>query len=378
MVRSVQHDMLPHPTPDEWSRQQFIVAFKQQLNRTLRSTQRQLFDTVIAPHYERDHGHAPAQRETVREAVMAHPAWRSWSAMHRAAQELMWVAIGDSVFREREQLAGTAQAFRDSPTRRGSLDLDAEFVAPRGVTAVDIHLQPGGFALDLGGGDVSAGALYECGGNLYAFGQGIGRTDSKAAHVQRFIAERFPQLRPRRIVDLGCAAGSASVPYAQAFPDAEVHAVDVGAGMLRYAHARAEALGATVNFHQMDCAHLAFPDSYFDLIVSHNAMHEMSAATRRAMLRETWRLLAPGGVAVHQDVPLRFAGRSEFEKFELSWDTKFNNEPFWEVYANADVAADLRSAGIPEDCIHVGQLPQSNGSLPWYVAACWKPTRANT
>lgn len=372
MVRSVQHEMLPRPTADERSRQQFIVAFKQSLNRRLRSTQRQVFDASAAPEFEQVHGHAPTTRDEVREAMTAHPAWRSWSALNRAAQELMWIAVGDSIFRERDRLAAAAARLGGDAKNGGSLELDPEFVAPRGVTAVDIHLQTGGYAMDLGDGDVSAGALYECGGNLYAFGQGISRTDSKAGHVQRFIAERFPRLQPRRILDLACSAGSASVPYAQAFPQAQVHAVDVGSGMLRYAHARAEALGAAVHFHQMDCSQLRFPDGHFDLVVSHNAMHEMSDVTRRGMFREAWRVLAPGGVAVHQDVPLRFAGRSEFEKFELSWDTRFNNEPYWEVYANADLAADLRAAGVPDSQLHVGHLPAAGGSLPWYVATCWK------
>ncbi len=155
------------------------------------------------------------------------------------------------------------------------------------MTAVDTHLQTGGYAMDLGGGDCVAGAMYECGGNLYAFGQGISRTDSKARHVQRFIAERYPQLRPRRILDMGCSAGSASVPYALEFPDAEVHAIDIGSAMLRYAHARAESLGAAVHFHQMDCADTSFAAGSFDLVISHNLMHEISEATRRGMLRES-------------------------------------------------------------------------------------------
>lgn len=373
MVRSVRHEMLPQATPDEHSRQQFVVAFKQALNRGFRPTQRRLFEEVVAPEYERQHGHPPTTRDQIRDSMYGHTAYRSWSAFARAAQEQMWIAVGDSVFRDRERLAATA-ARLDDPTRRlGSLELDPEFVPPRGVTALDIHLQTGGYALDLGDNDCSAGALYECGGNLYAFGQGISRTDSKAAHVQRYIAEQFPQLKPRRILDMGCSAGSASVPYALAFPDAEVHAIDVGAGMLRYAHARAEALGAAVHFHQQDCANTKFADQSFDLIISHNMMHEISDATRRGMLRESWRLLAPGGVCVHQDVPLRFAGLSEFQKFEMSWDTLNNNEPFWEVYANADLAADMRAAGIPEDRMMIGSLPAAQGSLPWFVAACSKP-----
>lgn len=373
MVRSVQHEMLPHPTADEVSRQQFVVAFKRSLTRNLRSTQRQLFETVAAPEYRRAHGRTPETREEVREAMVVQPAWRSWSSFARSAQEQMWITLGDSVFRERAQLAARAAELTAPGRRRGSLELDPDFVPPRGVTAVDIHLQTGGYAMDLGGGDVTAGALYECGGNLYAFGNNIGRNDSKAAHVQRFIAERYPGFAPKRILDMGCSAGSASVPYALAFPDAEVHAIDVGTGMLRYAHARAEALGAAVHFHQMDCAATRFPDGHFDLVVSHNLMHEISDATRKGMFRESWRLLAPGGVMVHQDVPLRFAGLSEIQKFDMSWDTRNNNEPFWEVYANADLAADLREAGIPEAQSWLGNLPQAPGSLPWYVAAARKP-----
>jgi SAM-dependent methyltransferase len=373
MVRSVQHEMLAVPTADETARQQFVVAFKQALNRGLRKTQGDLFETVVAPGWAAEHGAPPTTRETIREAMQADPAYRSWSSLARAAQEQMWITVGDSIFRERERLATTAGRLAQAPTRRGSLTLDPSFAPPLGVTGVDIHLQPGGYALDLGEGDCSAGALYESGGNLYAFGQGISRTDSKAAHVQRFLRERFPRLQPRRILDMGCSAGSASVPYAEAYPEAEVHAIDVGSGMLRYAHARAESLGVAVHFHQMDVARTRFEDESFDLIVSHNLMHEISAPTRRGMLRESRRLLRPGGVCVHQDVPLRFQGLSEFRKFDMSWDTLNNNEPYWEVYANADLQPELRAAGFAEDCIHVGSLPAAQGSLPWFVACAWRP-----
>ena len=373
MVRSIRHDMLPQATADEAARQQFSVAFKQALNRGLRAGMGEVFDKVAAGEWSREHGHAPASRDEVREAMLGNPTYRSWSSLSRAAQEQMWVAIGDSIFRERERLAARARELTDPARRRGSLTLDPAFVPPRGVTAVDIHLQTGGYAMDLGGGDVSAGALYECGGNLYAFGQGLGKNDSKAAHVQRYIAQRFPDLKPRRILDMGCSAGSASVPYAIAFPDAEVHAIDVGSGMLRYAHARAEALGVAVHFHQMDCGATTFPDRYFDLIVSHNAMHEISAATRHGMLRESLRLLRPGGVCVHQDVPLSFRGKTEAEKFLLGWDTLNNNAPFWEVYATADLVADMKDAGFPPENTWVGNLPATPGSLPWFVACGWMP-----
>ena len=365
--------MLVQPTSEEAARQRFVVALKQALNQGLRISQAALFEKVVAPAWRERHGRNPETRADIRTAMQADPAYRSWSSLARASQEQLWIAVGDSVFREAPRLSAMAAALDAAPTRRGSLTLDPNFVPPRGVTAVDIHLQTGGYALDLGDGDCSAGALYESGGNLYAFGQGISRNDSKAAHVQRFIAQRFSHLKPQRILDMGCSAGSASVPYAEAFPDAEVHAIDVGSGMLRYAHARAEALGAAVHFHQMDVAATRFADDSFDLVISHNLMHEISAPTRRGMLRESLRLLRPGGVCVHQDIPLRYQGLAEFRKFEMSWDTLNNNEPYWEVYANADLEPELLAVGFAKDCIHVGSLPAREGTLPWFVACAWRP-----
>ncbi len=365
-MRDARHEMLARPDHDESARQGFVVALKQGLNRELRAGNQALYEEVLTCA-------EPQSRNGIRDAMYAHTAYRSWCALNRAAQELMWDAVRDTLVREDTRLAATYERLAGDTGRQGSLELDPGFEIPRGVTAMDIHLQPGGFALDRGEHDVLAGAYYESGGNLYAFGQGISRSDSKAAHVQRFLAARWPRLAPRRILDMGCSAGSASVPYAQQFPDAQVYAIDVGAGMLRYAHARAESLGAAVHFRQRDCAATGFPDGHFDLIVSHNLMHEIPAATRRAMLSETWRLLAPGGVFVHQDIPLRFEALSEFRRFEVSWDTRNNNEPYWEVYGAADLRADLAGAGIPDDCSHVGHLDAAEGSLPWYVAAGWKP-----
>lgn len=373
MVRSARHEMLATPDHDEASRQGFVVAVKRHLNRALRPRNRVAYEREAAPAFEREHGHAPAGRREIRTAMLANRHYRTWSTLARSAQELMWDSLADTLERERERQLQTARRLARETPCGGSLELEPSLDPPRGMASVEVHLQPGGYLLDLGDDDVTAGAYYESGGNLYAFGQGISRNDSKASHVQRMLRERHPDLQPRRILDMGCSAGSATVPYALAFPDAEVHGIDVGAGMLRYAHARAEALGASVHFHQMDAAATRFPDGFFDLVVSHNMLHESSDSTRRGAMRETYRLLRPGGVCVHQDVPLRFEGLDEFSRFELSWDSLYNNEPYWEVYATADLRADLEAAGFAADTIHVGHLPKSEGSLPWYVGTARKP-----
>jgi SAM-dependent methyltransferase len=258
---------------------------------------------------------------------------------------------------------------------RGSLSLDPAFVAPPDVLAADIHCQPGGYMRDAGAEDLMAGALYESGGNLYSSGVGIGRRDSKAGAVIGFVAKRFPRLRPRRILDLGCSAGGASVAYAASFPDAEVHAVDAGPAMLRYAHARAEAMGLAVHFHQMDVRQLGFADASFDLIVSHNLMHEISTPTMARLFAESRRLLRAGGVAIHQDVPTR-GKRGLFERFLFAWETQYNNEPFWQAFAQADIRRLLLAAGFAPTEVEETELPKLDGPGTWYLATALKSAEA--
>lgn len=373
MVRSARHEMLAQPTHDETSRQEFVVSFKQYLNRELRSRNRGVYERDAAPAFAARAGHEPRTRAEIAAAMYRHPHYRAWCRLARTAQELMWDSVYAPIRREKPRLTATLHALTAASRRRGSLELDPTCERPRGLELVHIHLQPGGYLKDEDPDDFDAGALYEAGGNLYAFGQGISRRDSKASAVQAFIAERYPDLRPKRILDMGCSAGSATVPYAETFPEAEVYGIDVGAGLLRYAHARAEALGARVHFRQRSVTATGFPDGWFDLVVSHNLFHESSDATRRRALRESFRILRPGGVCVHQDVPLRFRGRSEFEQFELAWDQRHNGEPYWETYANADLEADLRAAGFPAETVYVGHLEARPGSLPWFVAVAQKP-----
>ena len=370
-VRDLQHDILPQATPEELSRQRAVVSMRKLLNSRVRSGNVDRFISEGAPAFAVRTGRQPQSPDDVRAGLFESTRYRMWSAANRAAQEMLWVSVGEPVYRDLDRMEAAARRLSEAPDRKGSLTLDPAYDPSPEVADTDIHLQPGGYALDRGDGDVVAGALYETGGNVFSFGQGAGRSDSKTAVAVRLLAEHFADIAPAKILEIGCSAGAASAAYAATYPEAEVHAIDIGAGMLRYAHARAESIGVAVHFHQMDASSLSFADNSFDLVVSHNLLHEIGAEKRRAMFREAARVTRPGGVVIHQDVAIRSAP-TLVHQVERDWDTHFNGEVHWATYAQADLIADMTAAGFSADDVVEHDLPAIAGPNRWYAITARK------
>jgi ubiquinone/menaquinone biosynthesis C-methylase UbiE len=189
--------------------------------------------------------------------------------------------------------------------------------------------------------------------------------------VIRLLDEHFGGFAPKRILDIGCSAGAASAAYAAHYPDAEVHAVDIGAGMLRYAHGRAESLEVAVHYHQMDASDLRFDDGSFDLVVSHNLLHEIGEDKRRRMMSEAQRVVRLGGVVVHQDVAIRGLP-TLVHQVERNWDTHFNGEAHWNSYQTANLIADMEAAGFSPGEVVEHDLPSIHGANRWYAISARK------
>jgi len=277
----------------------------------------------------------------------------------------MWSLLAEQVDADYERIQNEAGAV--SEQARGSLELAPADPAPDYIRQACIHGQPGGYMLDRSEDDLAAGILYEAGGNIYALGQGIGKKDSKGERLIAYIRETRPDFQSRRILEMGCSAGGQSTDYPLAFPQAEFHAIDVSPAMLRYAHARAEALDATVHFHQADAANTGFADSSFDLVVSHNMFHEVAAQHMPLIMQECYRLLSPGGVCIHQDVPIQTGRFDALGQFMSEWQKENNDEPFWMDFANADLPAMLEKAGFAKNGISSTYLQAKDGPIPWYV-----------
>ena len=362
MSRSTQHSLLPETNQAGLSRRLATLACKRAIRGKLETALRADFEREFPSH--EDH---PPPAERVDDALVTSQSYRLWSSASRASQDRMWQVLAEQVDADYERIASAASA-----ATLGKLTLNPEAV-PSYQWQHCIHGQPGGYMLERHESDLAAGVLYEAGGNLYALGQGIGKRDSKGERLIQHIKERCGDIQPRRILEVGCAAGGQTADYALGFPHAECHAIDLSPGMLRYARARSALLGADVSFSQADAAATPFPDGHFDLIVSHNLFHEAPAEHVERILAECFRLLAPGGYCFHQDVPTQVDRLDPFTRFLSSWQKDNNDEPYWLEYANADLPQACANAGFDAERIHANYLRALDGPIPWYVIETSKP-----
>ncbi len=338
--------MLPDEGHDDVARENFVQALKAHIAGNLSPGVRDAYDHRARPGWEAANGAAPADRHQIRAALGDDPYYRLWSSLRRSSQHLLWNTVAEAIGRQGDELARRAL---DMERGLGSLRLDPDLEIPWYNAEVDIHAMPGGYRGEYRPGDVAAGALYDRGVYVYAMGQmGELNDDYGRSIVANHLAVEHPDFLPRRVLDVGCTVGHATLPYVDAFPAAEVHGIDLGAPVLRYAHARAEALGCAVHFSQQNAEATDFPDGHFDLIVSHIVLHELPPSALRAVLAECRRLLAPGGLMIHADFP-GYRDVDPFTQSMIDWDTYNNNEPFWGPMRDMDLPAEAVAAGFAPD-----------------------------
>lgn len=342
-----RHGVFPESSLDDTSRFDFLANLNRHLAERLSPRVRESYEKRVKPQFEKDHGRAPETRDEVREVMTRDSIYQAWSALRRTTMEMRQQAGRALVLRQLDSLIDKArQLNKDADT----LQLDPSLDIPISAGAVDIHCQPGGYHTELVDDDVLVGANYDAG--LFATTGGmLGRwNDGGGKALAKWLAEKYPQFKPRRILDLGCTVGHNVVPLAQAFPEAEVIGIDVGAPTLRYAHARARSLGVeNLTFRQANAQDLGYSDGHFDLITSAMYWHESTGEYMPHQLREIHRMLADGGLTAHLEQPQYAEDMDPYEQFIRDWDTWNNNEPFWGIMHDYDIRQMVLDAGFAAD-----------------------------
>jgi len=343
-----RHEMTPRVDHDEAARFNFLTHFNRYLSGAIGAGNRLAYESRVLPAFREEHGRDPEHRYEIRDA-MNHDDWhRTWSALKRNSMEMRQHFGRQIVLRQIDELDAMARQYNE---HSDLLELDPSVEQPAYQTAVDIHCQPGGYHTEERDGDVTVGANYDVG--LFATTGGAlgGLNDGGGQAVVEWVRSEHPDFAPRRILDIGCTIGHNAVPIAQAFPDAEVIAIDTAAASLRYGAARAAAMGVTnIRFIQASGEDLSrWSDESFDWVQTTMFLHELSSQAMPRILSESHRVLKPGGLMLHIEQPQYSDDMPLFEQFMRDWDAFNNNEPFWSAMHGQDLKQVMADAGFDRD-----------------------------
>lgn len=339
----LQHPMKPELSPDEAARGRFVSGIRSFILNDLAADMRTAYDRRAAPAFARDAGRPPETSNEAHQALRGDPAFNIYSAMRVQAQKMVWNAAGSVVDRDLERMEKEAAAVEGGP---GSVTLNPDLDIPRNVDAIEVHLMPGSYTR--GGSSLEAGAVYDQGLAVFSMGLMGANLDDIGLSMAAYVSGKFPDFRPERILDTGCTIGHNTLPWKQTYSDAQVEAIDAAAGGLRYASARAKMQGQEVHFSQMSADALDYEDNSFDLVFSSMFLHELSKKTRAKAFAEAWRVLKPGGLLLHMELPPNDQ-MNAFDGFYLDWDSWYNSEPFYKGYRDEDPRQLCEAGGFAAD-----------------------------
>ncbi len=372
-------EMTLHLSHDDEARRWFIVAYKKFVNINMEAGIRNLFDDEIAPKLETELGRDLddmniEDRKRAKRELGPEPIFRLWESMNHGSQGMMWDCITNILDHDLPRLQQATEQLSERKSHRSTLKLDPDLKIPNYIAETEIHRQPGGFALDKGDGDITAGA-YMLGAALM-YGQGKGHAKKGYGSADLLIDQvraRFPEFSPQTILDVGCGSGTQTLTYAQKFPNAKVTGIDCTPGFVRFSHARAEALDLPIDFIQMNAEEMSFEDESFDFVVSHIVGHETSWEALPKVIAECWRLVKPGGVVLHLDVPTQTGYLKLADQVLNDWQVNYNGEHFWMGWADADVHQIMLDKGYPADAIIAEHVSRGTSPGHWFVHGAQKP-----
>lgn len=364
MTQPLQHDLYVRGSREQAAKQDFVTGLRAFVLNDMASGMQQRYADQVEPRIAREQGQAPASGPEVHKAMKDDEFFRFYSSVRYNAQEMVWRSTLRPLAESAATINETAAALAARQAEvGGSLTLDDSVALPKNVAALDVHLAPGSYGRDAEDMPWLAGALYDHGLNVFSFGAMGANLDDIGQSFAHYVRHQYPDFKPQRVVDLGCTIGHNSCAWKQAYPEAEVTAIDVAAPCLRYGHARALSQGVAIDFQQMNATKLAFEDASVDVVFSSMFLHELSVRDIKAVMSEAYRVLRPGGLMLHMELPPNDQ-LTPYDAFYLDWDAYYNNEPFYKTFRDQDFTALRREAGFADDQLFHAIVPQYTYMTP--------------
>jgi SAM-dependent methyltransferase len=344
------------PTHDEIARQGLASALRKHAIVDMKSALEADYKGRVQPELAAV-GKAPQDWREIERAMEGEASYRFYSTIRYHAQEMAYQSVLDPIERGLPEMIEIAREARTTNPADGSLRIDPGFKVPPYVSALDVHLAPGCFHSEHTVDDVAQGAIVYLGGKVFGGANPIRRREGAVGEsVSRWLAIQYPDFVPRRVLDMGTTSGRNLFPYAETYPGLELHGIDAGAPPLRFGFAQASCAGQPVHFSQQNAEATDYPDGHFDLIVSSFFFHEVPLKAARRILKECHRLLAPGGIIAHMELPPERMV-SDYENFFWNWDTAYNNEPSYTIFRAQDPIEMCAEAGFARESCFAKIIP---------------------
>ncbi len=343
-----KHSMQPKPSHDESVRQDFVTDLRAYLTDEIYSLITPYYEKKIEPDFIQANERKPEDKSEVKSLMLNDRGYQSWSLLQRLSQQMMFTSVIDTVERNLDSMIDDL----DNHQSIGSLDIDESLDIPKYLTAYDIHQQPGGYHSENIEKDISAGAVYDISLPIYSRNAMGEENDLLAQAIIRYIDDHLKTFQPQEIMDMGCGIGNSTLPFSKKYPDSKVIGVDVALPCLRYAHARANALGVEAHFSQQNVEKTSYDPESFDLVTSTLLLHETSHDAVPKIIQECFRLLKPGGWMIHLDVyPFHKKEEDPLYDFLKDWEVINNNENFSGALRNMNMRKIIEDAGFLSETV---------------------------
>ena len=340
--------MQPQPSHDESVRQDFVTDLRAYITDEIYSLITPHYEKNIEPEFFRSNDRKPEDKSEVKTLILNDRGYQSWSLLQRLSQQMMFTSVIDTVERNLDSMINDL----DKHQAIGSLEIDESLEIPKYLTAYDIHQQPGGYHSEIIEKDISAGAVYDISLPIYSRNAMGEENDLLAQAIICYIDEHLKNFQPNEILDLGCGIGNSTLPFSQKYPNAKVVGVDVALPCLRYAHARANALGVEAHFSHQNVEKTSYESESFELVTSTLLLHETSHDAVPKIINECFRLLKPGGWMIHLDVyPFHKKEDAPLYDFLKDWEVINNNENFSGALRNMNMKKIIQDSGFSDETI---------------------------
>ena len=121
------------------------------------------------------------------------------------------------------------------------------------------------------------------------------------APEHKHILDVIGNIKGKRIADIGCGLGEASIYFAK--QGAHVTAIDLSPEMVKFAKRNAEELGLSLEGFACAAESIELPESSYDVAYAGNLIHHIQ--DKDQFYRGIYRILKPGGLFIAWD-PLKY------------------------------------------------------------------------